>query len=313
GTYSVVGGDGVNRIGDYTTDDLNRFNGVREERAADEPPTSTSSPSTVSEHDEQSSEPAKPSSVPAPEASHNSETLPQYNFTFNVSDPQKGDVKSHQDDDVVEGTYSVVGVDGVNRIGDYTTDDLNSFNGVVREERAADELPTSTSSPSTVSEHDEQSSEPAKPSSIPAPETSHNSENLPQYNFTFNVSDPQKGDVKSHQDDDAVEGSYSVVGVDGVKRIAAYAVDGRNGFNGVVGEERAADELPSPTSSPSTAPESHHHEKSRPKPSSAPAPEASHNSESLPQHNFAFNVSDPDIEDVKSYQDGDVLEGSYSV
>ncbi|KAJ8718602.1 hypothetical protein PYW08_002839 [Mythimna loreyi] len=54
------------------------------------------------------------------------------------------------------------------------------------------------------------------------------------YEFSYAVQDGQSGDVKQQQESragDAVQGSYSLVQPDGVKRIVDYTSDKVNGFN----------------------------------------------------------------------------------
>ncbi|XP_055596796.1 cuticle protein-like isoform X1 [Uranotaenia lowii] len=59
----------------------------------------------------------------------------------------------------------------------------------------------------------------------------------PQYSFSYGISDALTGDQKSQQESrqgDVVQGSYSVVDPDGVKRTVEYTADPHNGFNAVV-------------------------------------------------------------------------------
>ncbi|KAJ8718606.1 hypothetical protein PYW08_002843 [Mythimna loreyi] len=54
------------------------------------------------------------------------------------------------------------------------------------------------------------------------------------YEFSYSVHDGQSGDVKQQQESragDAVQGSYSLVQPDGVRRIVDYTSDKVNGFN----------------------------------------------------------------------------------
>ncbi|KAJ8718605.1 hypothetical protein PYW08_002842 [Mythimna loreyi] len=54
------------------------------------------------------------------------------------------------------------------------------------------------------------------------------------YEFSYDVHDGQSGDVKQQQESragDAVQGSYSLVQPDGVRRIVDYTSDKVNGFN----------------------------------------------------------------------------------
>ncbi|XP_058811941.1 larval cuticle protein A3A-like isoform X2 [Topomyia yanbarensis] len=62
---------------------------------------------------------------------------PQYSFSYGISDGLTGDQKSQQESrngDVVQGSYSVVDPDGLQRTVDYTADPHNGFNAVVRRE-----------------------------------------------------------------------------------------------------------------------------------------------------------------------------------
>ena len=64
---------------------------------------------------------------------------PQYSYTYSVADALTGDNKSQSETrngDVVTGQYSLVEADGTRRIVDYTADDVNGFNAVVRKEGA---------------------------------------------------------------------------------------------------------------------------------------------------------------------------------
>ncbi|EDS32924.1 cuticle protein [Culex quinquefasciatus] len=65
----------------------------------------------------------------------------------------------------------------------------------------------------------------------------------PQYSFSYGISDALTGDQKSQQESrngDVVQGSYSVVDPDGVKRTVEYTSDPHNGFNAVVHREPLA-------------------------------------------------------------------------
>ncbi|KAL7297805.1 hypothetical protein TKK_0008838 [Trichogramma kaykai] len=62
---------------------------------------------------------------------------PQYNYGYDVQDPNTGDYKSQQESrsgDQVRGSYSLLEADGTRRIVEYTADDHNGFNAVVRKE-----------------------------------------------------------------------------------------------------------------------------------------------------------------------------------
>lgn len=61
----------------------------------------------------------------------------EYQFAYDVHDDHTGDVKSQQEErhgDVVKGQYTLIDADGYRRIVDYTADDHNGFNAVVRRE-----------------------------------------------------------------------------------------------------------------------------------------------------------------------------------
>lgn len=65
---------------------------------------------------------------------------PQYSFTYDVHDPHTGDIKNQQETrngDVVQGQYSLIEPDGSRRTVDYTADDINGFNAVVKKDPAA--------------------------------------------------------------------------------------------------------------------------------------------------------------------------------
>lgn len=62
---------------------------------------------------------------------------PQYSYAYDVQDSITGDFKSQQetrDGDLVQGRYSLLEADGSTRIVDYTADDQNGFNAIVRKE-----------------------------------------------------------------------------------------------------------------------------------------------------------------------------------
>ncbi|XP_055523120.1 cuticle protein-like [Wyeomyia smithii] len=62
----------------------------------------------------------------------------------------------------------------------------------------------------------------------------------PQYSFSYGISDHLTGDQKSQQESrsgDVVQGSYSLVDADGLKRTVDYTADPHNGFNAVVRRE----------------------------------------------------------------------------
>nr|XP_019526515.2 cuticle protein-like [Aedes albopictus] len=62
----------------------------------------------------------------------------------------------------------------------------------------------------------------------------------PQYSFSYGVSDGLTGDQKSQQESrsgDVVQGTYSLVDADGLKRTVDYTADSINGFNAAVRRE----------------------------------------------------------------------------
>ncbi|KAF6205645.1 hypothetical protein GE061_019818 [Apolygus lucorum] len=71
----------------------------------------------------------------APNHDHEHYSYPKYAFNYGVHDPHTGDIKSQyeeRDGDVVKGAYSLVEPDGSIRIVEYTADDHNGFNAVVK-------------------------------------------------------------------------------------------------------------------------------------------------------------------------------------
>ncbi|CAH0560723.1 unnamed protein product [Brassicogethes aeneus] len=65
----------------------------------------------------------------------------------------------------------------------------------------------------------------------------------PQYSYGYDVQDGLTGDAKSQHESrngDVVQGSYSLVDPDGVKRTVEYTADPVNGFNAVVHREPLA-------------------------------------------------------------------------
>ncbi|CAB0010522.1 unnamed protein product [Nesidiocoris tenuis] len=71
----------------------------------------------------------------APNHDHEHYSYPKYAFNYGVHDPHTGDIKSQyeeRDGDVVKGAYSLVEPDGSVRIVEYTADDHNGFNAVVK-------------------------------------------------------------------------------------------------------------------------------------------------------------------------------------
>ncbi|XP_057339617.1 adult-specific cuticular protein ACP-20-like isoform X2 [Microplitis mediator] len=61
--------------------------------------------------------------------------IPRQAFNYGVNDPYTGDVKSQEEvrvGDVVKGSYSINEPDGTIRVVEYTADDHNGFNAVVK-------------------------------------------------------------------------------------------------------------------------------------------------------------------------------------
>ncbi|XP_055598347.1 larval cuticle protein A2B-like [Uranotaenia lowii] len=61
----------------------------------------------------------------------------EYHFAYSVHDDHTGDIKSQQEErhgDDVKGQYTLIDADGYKRIVDYTADEHNGFNAVVRRE-----------------------------------------------------------------------------------------------------------------------------------------------------------------------------------
>ncbi|XP_071448716.1 larval cuticle protein A3A-like [Hetaerina americana] len=66
-------------------------------------------------------------------------SVPQYSFSYGVSDAHTGDQKSQHETrhgDVVQGAYSLVEPDGTHRTVEYTADAINGFNAVVHRQPA---------------------------------------------------------------------------------------------------------------------------------------------------------------------------------
>uniref|UniRef100_A0A2A4JN49 Cuticle protein n=1 Tax=Heliothis virescens TaxID=7102 RepID=A0A2A4JN49_HELVI len=65
-------------------------------------------------------------------------------FAYDVADPNTGDYKSQVETRVggaVSGQYSLLDADGTKRTVDYTADDVNGFNAVVRKDAAVVSAP----------------------------------------------------------------------------------------------------------------------------------------------------------------------------
>ncbi|KAG8232481.1 hypothetical protein J437_LFUL012714 [Ladona fulva] len=89
-----------------------------------------------------------PPATPPPTPSHYPPLLqahPHYNYDYGVHDLHTGDVKNKwetRDGDVVKGSYSLHEADGTIRQVDYTADDHNGFNAVVKKIGKAVHPPT---------------------------------------------------------------------------------------------------------------------------------------------------------------------------
>ncbi|CAD7005097.1 unnamed protein product [Ceratitis capitata] len=66
---------------------------------------------------------------------HEPHHYPKYSFEYDVKDAHTGDHKSqweHRDGDHVKGAYTLEEADGTTRVVEYTADDHNGFNAVVK-------------------------------------------------------------------------------------------------------------------------------------------------------------------------------------
>ncbi|PSN53437.1 hypothetical protein C0J52_05130 [Blattella germanica] len=83
------------------------------------------------------------------------ESHPTYSFDYSVQDPHTGDAKSQwetRDGDVVRGQYSVVEPDGTVRVVEYTADDKNGFQAVVKKSSPGHQFKTIQAFPATYQE-----------------------------------------------------------------------------------------------------------------------------------------------------------------
>ncbi|CAG4943653.1 unnamed protein product [Colias eurytheme] len=74
-------------------------------------------------------------------------------FAYDVADPYTGDFKSQvetRSGGVVQGQYSLLDADGTKRTVDYSADDVNGFNAVVRKDPAVIAAPVVASAPAVV-------------------------------------------------------------------------------------------------------------------------------------------------------------------
>ncbi|CAK1593880.1 unnamed protein product [Parnassius mnemosyne] len=161
GSYSVVDPDGTKRTVDYTSDPHNGFNAVVHKESFGAPiakiivlaclvaaaaagfvPATPITYATTGHHGAPVAytSPITKYAAVAPVAKVAIEDYndhPQYSFSYEVHDAVTGDSKSQhetRDGDVVQGSYSVVDPDGIQRTVDYTADSHNGFNAVVHRE-----------------------------------------------------------------------------------------------------------------------------------------------------------------------------------
>lgn len=88
----------------------------------------------------------KPSSKEARDDSDEHDSVPQYSFSYGVTDKLSGDLKGQtesREGDVVKGQYSLIDADGYKRIVDYTADSIHGFQAVVRREPVVHTVPVS--------------------------------------------------------------------------------------------------------------------------------------------------------------------------
>ncbi|XP_049771902.1 cuticle protein 19.8-like [Schistocerca cancellata] len=79
--------------------------------------------------------PAAPAPAPAHLVAYDHYAPPSYRFDYAVADSHTGDAKTqfeHRDGDRVTGAYSLIDADGTTRIVEYTADDHNGFQAVVK-------------------------------------------------------------------------------------------------------------------------------------------------------------------------------------
>ncbi|XP_053672884.1 larval cuticle protein A2B-like [Anopheles nili] len=68
----------------------------------------------------------------------------EYQFAYDVHDDHTGDIKSQHEErhgDNVVGQYTLIDADGYRRVVDYTADEHNGFNAVVRREPVKTAIP----------------------------------------------------------------------------------------------------------------------------------------------------------------------------
>lgn len=78
-----------------------------------------------------------PAPPPAYKAPAYPDAHPKYDFAYDVADAYTGDYHSQhesRDGDYVVGAYSLVEADGTKRVVEYTADDHNGFNAIVKKD-----------------------------------------------------------------------------------------------------------------------------------------------------------------------------------
>ncbi|KAL0849560.1 hypothetical protein ABMA28_013826 [Loxostege sticticalis] len=68
----------------------------------------------------------------------------------------------------------------------------------------------------------------------------HEAPSVPNYNFAYDVNDPHTGDIKNQHEirrGDHVQGQYSLVQPDGIRRTVDYRADDHTGFQATVNNE----------------------------------------------------------------------------
>ncbi|XP_049947529.1 uncharacterized protein LOC126455811 [Schistocerca serialis cubense] len=169
---------------------------------------------------------------------------PQYRFDYAVRDGHTGDAKTqweHRDGDRVTGAYSLVDADGTTRIVEYTADDHNGFQAVVKRVGHPAPPPPRHHSPGTSTAAVMKFAL-AVVLVVCAAAAAHHEIIYdyvapPQYRYDYAVRDGHTGDAKTqweHRDGDRVTGAYSLVDADGTTRIVEYTADDHNGFQAVV-------------------------------------------------------------------------------
>lgn len=211
GQYSLLDGDGTKRIVDYTANDVNGFNAfVRKDTVV---PIGPVVPAVTVEY------------LTPVESSANTDSS---SFRYDVADPNTGDFKSQVETRTgsnVVGQYSLHDADGTKRTVDYTADDVNGFNAVVRKDSTILTAPVKSAL------------------SIESASSVDSSVNTDSSSFSYDVADPNTGDFKSQVETRVgsyVIGQYSLYDADGTKRIVNYTADDENGFKAIVRKNPAS-------------------------------------------------------------------------